>query len=83
MLSYHLCAIAISFQIRVVEFVSVVESCCWFRIVFVVIVQSPVAMIFVFHCYPIHCSQITSRSHHITRLAPLAALCNFSPPHKP
>ena len=43
-----LCAFAISFQIRVVEFVSVVESCCWFRIVFVVVVQSPVAVIFVF-----------------------------------
>jgi hypothetical protein len=47
--------------------------------VFVVVVQSPVAVIFIFHRYPIHHSQTTSRSHHITRLAPLAALCNFSP----
>jgi hypothetical protein len=82
-LSYHPCAFAISFQIHVVEFVSVVESCCWFRIVFVVIVQSPVAVIFVFRRYPIHRSQTTSRSHHITLLAPLAVLCNFSPPRKP
>jgi hypothetical protein len=81
-LSYHLCAFAISFQIHVVEFVSVVESCCWFRIVFVVVAQSPIAMIFVFCHYPIHRFQTTSRSHHITRLAPLAALCNFSPPRK-
>jgi hypothetical protein len=51
--------------------------------VFVVIVQSPIAMIFVFRRYPIHRSQTTSRSHHITRLAPLAALCNFSSPRKP
>ena len=36
-------AFAISFQIRFVEFVSVVESCCWFS-VFVVVVQSPVAV---------------------------------------
>ena len=36
-------AFVISFQIRFVEFVSVVESCCWFN-VFVVVVQSPVAV---------------------------------------
>jgi hypothetical protein len=39
-------------------------------------------VIFVFRHCPIHCFQTTSRSHHITRLAPLAALCNFSPPRK-
>jgi hypothetical protein len=51
--------------------------------VFVVVIQSPVAVVFVFRRYPIHRFQTTSQSHHITRLAPLAALCNFSPPRKP
>jgi hypothetical protein len=37
--------------------------------VFVVVVQSPVVVIFVFRRYPIHHSQPTTRSHHITRLA--------------
>jgi hypothetical protein len=37
--------------------------------VFVVVVQSPVAVIFLFRRYPIHHFQTTSRSHHITRLA--------------
>jgi hypothetical protein len=68
-LSYHPLCFAISFSDCFVEFVSVVESSCWFRIVFVVVVQSPVAVFCVFRRCPIHRSPTTSRSHHNTRLA--------------
>ena len=62
-------AFAISFQIRFVEFVSVVESCCWFS-VFVVVVQSPVAMFFfVSTAIPFHHYPNNKSIHPITRLA--------------
>ena len=60
-------AFAISFQIRFVEFVSVVESCCWFS-VFVVVVQSPLQFV-CFRRYPIHLYPNNKSIHPITRLA--------------
>jgi hypothetical protein len=57
---------AISFQIRFIEFVSVVESCCWFS-VFVIVVQSPVAVC-LFRRYPIHLYSNNKSIHPITRL---------------
>ena len=59
-------AFAISFQIPFVEFVSVVESCCWFS-VFVVVVQSPVAVcLFPPLSHPLLPKQQVDPSHYST-----------------
>ena len=67
---------AISFQIRFVEFVSVVESCCWFS-EFVVVVQSPVAVCLFPPLSHSTVTQTISRSNPLLDLPSLAALCDF------
>ena len=71
-------AFAILFQIHFVEFVSVVESCCWFS-EFVVVVQSPVAVCLFPPLSHSTVTQTTSRSNPLLDLPSLAALRELSP----
>jgi hypothetical protein len=70
-------AFTISFWISFVEFVFVVESCCWVS-VFVVVVQSPV-LIFVSAAIPSTFTQTTSRALILLDLPSPTTLCELSP----
>ena len=68
-------AFAFSFQIRFVDFVSVVESCCWFSVF-----NRPLQFV-CFRCYPIHLYPNNKSIHPFTRFALASRLaCTLATP---